>query len=528
MVRASALLLASVISGCGGGGEDRAGVQASGQPTAAAAQKPAAAATPAEDVSPPPAQRAQALSTADGSIPSAKAFLWAQRSFPKDFPDSPPTVRLKYQGRDYEVREYASGNYLGVSDNELFALGPYTGGRLTSLGPVASLESFCPRVGCTPSIYSRGEEYTALTVGPLEQEKLSRIVLPNGRGTDWTLSGKLHGEPAILGEARIYLKIEDPLKLFRITGPLWLKQTASGWTYDLRLQTTNPERPGRFAETFTVYACLDERCATRLAGTPVSVPYEITATPSVVLSRRTVTVTVPFGTFPPDQFVEAPRGPLVTAPPSLRFHEPVVPWDPFYAVAIIDTQGTARPEGQGERVRFRFQPRPIGYYQASLWMWTTVYLPGEQWSQLYHEPDALKLEYRVVASSVRYIAMPESLTVNARVGDNVRQSPVAFVFAGGESRLANMEVVRVDTLTAPSTASRTSGQLDRWLSGSIDTGRLVINVATCEIGRDPTPYCLPPGTYTARAVVRYDDYDASKVKTRRELAYPMRVNLAAK
>lgn len=60
---------------------------------------------------------------------------WAEHSFPALFPAGPANQPLDFGGRSYTVRHYAgTGNYLGVSGDEIFGYGSFTGQTLQSFG----------------------------------------------------------------------------------------------------------------------------------------------------------------------------------------------------------------------------------------------------------------------------------------------------------------------------------------------------------------------------------------------------------
>lgn len=73
---------------------------------------------------------------ASATAPDATAlFDWAERSYPVLFPAGPQNQSVNYEGRTYTVRYYpGTQNHLGVSGDEVYGLGPFTGGALQSFG----------------------------------------------------------------------------------------------------------------------------------------------------------------------------------------------------------------------------------------------------------------------------------------------------------------------------------------------------------------------------------------------------------
>lgn len=108
--KAAALALAiATLAACGGG--------ESTEPMQAQDAKRRALATPA-------------------AVPDATAlFNWAERSFPALFPAGPQNQSVTVDGKTYTIRHYAgTQNYLGVSGDEIYGLGPFTGNMLQSFG----------------------------------------------------------------------------------------------------------------------------------------------------------------------------------------------------------------------------------------------------------------------------------------------------------------------------------------------------------------------------------------------------------
>lgn len=142
-----ALAAAALVAACGGGDAPRSTAQtfadALGSTTA-----------------PAPSDRLRALGSgggttaaAAGPITNAQLFQGAEAIFPALFPTSPAPVtidNLAHEGRVYQVKAYANGNYLGIaSDGTLWGLGAYTGNVLTSFGTVQSYADLvCSRINC--------------------------------------------------------------------------------------------------------------------------------------------------------------------------------------------------------------------------------------------------------------------------------------------------------------------------------------------------------------------------------------------
>ena len=132
--KSPALLVALLLTACGGG--DPAGPPPSAPGSASELRERPLATAPAAT---PPV------------VSNEQLFTWAQLTFPELFGTSPPqAMTVPYQGRNFDVRYYATRNaYLGVADGEAFGLGDFTGGALQSFGPVSNYaDAVCARVGC--------------------------------------------------------------------------------------------------------------------------------------------------------------------------------------------------------------------------------------------------------------------------------------------------------------------------------------------------------------------------------------------
>lgn len=144
---ALALAAAALLAACGGGEAPRSAAQTFSD---------ALASTPA----PARSDRLRALAGGGGStaaaagpISNVQLFQGAEAIFPALFPTSPaPTTinNLPYDGKVFQVKAYANGNYLGIAnDGTLWGLGPYTNGALTSFGAVQSYaDQVCGAINC--------------------------------------------------------------------------------------------------------------------------------------------------------------------------------------------------------------------------------------------------------------------------------------------------------------------------------------------------------------------------------------------
>ncbi|MBK7261545.1 MAG: hypothetical protein IPI03_06455 [Rubrivivax sp.] len=143
---ALSLLVAAVLSACGGGSDA----------PVASAQSFVASITPDA----PHSDRLRALAAngsgggssgaaAAGSISNDQLFQWAQIEYPTLFTGTPETLQIAYEGKNFDVRGYSSGNYLGVANGRAYGLGPFTNNELQDFGVVQDYASFvCSKVYC--------------------------------------------------------------------------------------------------------------------------------------------------------------------------------------------------------------------------------------------------------------------------------------------------------------------------------------------------------------------------------------------
>ena len=107
----------------------------------------------------PRSDRLRALAAGSGSTAAAAAtitneqlFQWARLTYPELFPGIPSTLSVPYEGKVFDVRAFANGNYLGVSNGVAYGLGSFTGGNLQDFGSVQTYaDMVCSKVSCTPT-----------------------------------------------------------------------------------------------------------------------------------------------------------------------------------------------------------------------------------------------------------------------------------------------------------------------------------------------------------------------------------------
>lgn len=125
------------------------------------------------------------------------------------------------------------------------------------------------------------------------------------------LKGEITGDVASMEGKPVYLAIEDPQQIVGKVATLSLTRTVTGFAYLLSFNMNAPyATAGRFTGNVKVFACMDPACQQPIAGTPMSIPYELEVEPRLTVSRSEITVSVPFGTVPSPQQVDVSWSPL--------------------------------------------------------------------------------------------------------------------------------------------------------------------------------------------------------------------------
>lgn len=261
----AAMLAALLLAACGGGDEPATATPAQ------AARPQALAAAAAEPL---------ATSPLPNSVDTEQLFRWAQLTYPDLFPDSPPIVQIAHEGKTFEVRAYANGNHLGVANGEAYGLGPFTGGALQNFGSVTTYSSaVCAKLGCGTGPDAAAVN-AAVTVGAPQPSTITGQVMRNGRlaatsGSSIAISGTVGGDIFSLAGATLYVIVEDPSSLFESGASVQI-MPGDPWRYQLLLQPRALPTAGRFTGTLRAFACTDPACNTRLGGTPLLIPYDVT------------------------------------------------------------------------------------------------------------------------------------------------------------------------------------------------------------------------------------------------------------
>lgn len=187
-----ALALASLVFlvACGGGSAD---------PTAQPFVAGISSDTPQPD-------RLRTLATGSGStaaaataITNAQLFEWAQQTYGDLFGGSPTTLQVPHEGKVFDVRAYASGNFLGVADGRAYGLGPFTNHELVDFGAVQDYAGLvCSVVSCAAP--GGAPAAPVLSMAPQPIKTLGFIWSPVAGATEYRLLERADAgaEPALV------------------------------------------------------------------------------------------------------------------------------------------------------------------------------------------------------------------------------------------------------------------------------------------------------------------------------------------
>jgi len=98
-----------------------------------------------------PATASLAKRASSTTITNIQLFQWAQLRYPELFGTAAPIViaNLPFEGKLFDVREFAGGAFLGISQGRVFGLGPFTNGQLVDFGVVQAFSAqVCSLVNC--------------------------------------------------------------------------------------------------------------------------------------------------------------------------------------------------------------------------------------------------------------------------------------------------------------------------------------------------------------------------------------------
>ncbi len=147
-----------------------------------------------------PDARKKALALIPGTVDVDALFDWAEYKFPELFPAAGGMrFNLAYQGVNYRLRYYSTGNYLGLTDNDaIWGLGPFTDNQLMKIGMLSDYAQRVVDDQC--KVYPGSSGCSTGITGPLNEcAHPSTDALPTGLRSHlvYQYSGTLTGEQTL-------------------------------------------------------------------------------------------------------------------------------------------------------------------------------------------------------------------------------------------------------------------------------------------------------------------------------------------
>ncbi|NML45802.1 hypothetical protein HHL11_18790 [Ramlibacter sp. G-1-2-2] len=298
------------------------------------------------------------------------------------------------------------------------------------------------------------------------------------------------GDIQQLNGKTLYAIVEDPD--FITGGNAYVElgtQSVPGSNALIHLSAGRTDKSGHFQGELKLHACLDPRCATELAGSPLRVPYDITVLPGLTLSPQEISLTVPFGELPALQSVEASlpvNRSEWSAYPNLIYQSLVPP----HEMQLV-TADTAPDKG---RVTFQLLPAPPGNYQEVIAV--TALVPTAQPRLFASQRQFITVTYTVTPNpAVDYVFYPAAVTFTVPAGSASERQLRVETYNEGIS--SGGRAPGVEYLSNPPEAAG-HPFVHRWWSDSVG---YAIPCGYPTGSSEQT--CLPPGIYTARVKVSY-------------------------
>lgn len=483
----------------------------------------AACGNPGDRTAAPAAPAPAAAAAIDTGAPSPEQlFQWAQMTYPELFPDAPPLATVTYQGRSYLVRSYINGNHLGVSDGQVYGLGSFTQGQLQGFGSLASWsDTVCPQVGCGAWDAERGQMDRSVTVQPPTVSGLVQMAPRGGTIAPPQISGTLGGNVTSLSGQPLWLVVEDPSQLFEANAQVRL-QPGSPWRYTLDLQPRRLPRAGRFTGTLRAFACLDSACATRLGGTPLKLPYDVTVVQGVQAQPAALSFTSTAGIAPDEQTVSLGLDPRVLDGVFLSASGGSLSKDNGSSESVPVTAELA-----GSTLRVRVQGAAAGTWRGVVTVGAAYRLPDSPASGRSEEFE-LPVTYTVGAGSALAVPVPSQL--NFSIGAGLEDEGYQGVRL--QMDFGHVQFLGIEYGTHPA-AETDAALLAGWVGHlpSSTFTQFSVRAVTCRMD-GATRRCLAPGVYTAwvrHRVYTQEIRDGQLVDTRSEVvAVPVTLTVVAR
>ncbi|MDB5872040.1 MAG: putative lipoprotein [Ramlibacter sp.] len=432
----------------------------------------------------PAALRVPPHAAAAAPTPTASQLMdWAQTAYPLLFPGPQAD---NFSVPPYVYRYYPqTRNYLGVSDGTIYVMGPATGGPLT---PVGTLGQFA----CNVFPDSCGTVLTSVTAHLSSPTSITAELLNGGYMPNAYLSGYVTGDVAALNGKTLYLFVEDPYGLFE-RGTLY--PFRSGTSVSATLYGVKQTIGGSKVGNLKIHACLDTQCATRLAGSPLTIPFNVNVGDGVTLDTYSVEVTAPAYQTPTSASVQVTM-PRYVQSWSTRL-EPAVNMTGAIFVPSAVSSGPTAPTGT---VVVNMRAMAPGTYTQTVRVLAATLMPNGQ-SQTVYSDFVMKL-VSTGAFVPAYTVTPAQINVTRHYGSQGFEA-TSFNYTTNRAGVS-MGFAGIGAYTYPPAAEGYTQRRSWWSNANPSTGNQY-GTRICSTFVGDTHACLPVGTYTA--VMSYDVYE---------------------
>ena len=441
-------------------------------------------------------QSGQALSTSEATLryraamaapppaPSAQQLMdWAQRAYPMVFPGAQPDIYVS----PYVYRYYpGTGNYLGVAGGMVYVMGPVSGGPLK---PVGTVDSFT----CSVFPYSCGTELSSVTAH-LSTPASITAELPNGAYMpDAYLSGWVSGDLAALNGRTLYLIVEDPYGLYQ---PGALNPFRSGTSVSVTLYGAPQLVGGLKTGELKIHACLDPQCATRLAGSPLIIPFNVNVGDGVVLDTHAVQATGAAYEIPASASVQ------VTLPRYLQsWSARLEPATNMAGAIFTPSVLSSGPGATTGTVVVDMRAMAPGTYTQTIRVLAVTRMPLSAQSQEVFADFTMSLVVTGTAVPA-YTITPAQISITRHYGAQGFEA-TAFSYAANRPGVSVI-FAGIGSYTFPAAATGYTQVRSWWNNSGPSTGNQY-GTRICSTYLGDAHACLPVGTYTT--IMSYDIYE---------------------
>ncbi|MBG9390529.1 hypothetical protein [Caenimonas aquaedulcis] len=453
----AAFLVAAGMTGCGGGGEGAAPLPAP--------QHAGAGSLPLNAALHAPSKQARA----PDQLPTATQVLdWAEWALPGLFPGhAEDRVQLPYLYRYYPQ----TGNYVGIAGDSVYAMGPVTGGPLKRVGSVWDY-------ACSVAPESCGVALDGFSVRLDAGAKFD--VVQNGLTANGSavVTGSIDGDAlsAVGPQPTIYLIGEDPAGVL-VPSSL---SFSSPQRFMLGVHTAPGISAGLRSGVMRIQACLDPACETRIAGTPVRVPYTVFVAGPTALSRASIEATSPAGEVS-NQSID------VTLPPGATgFSASVIRSSANDFLTPFDVTTKLSADGRTGTLDVVLKHLLAGSFTGTISL--TTYFPPVNGVPVMPQSQEIKVSYVATGADAAACAFPSNYEIRISISSLTASGSYDYVIPYTCANGVVPDYGAQNTITVTSAAAGSEAYFLPGMFGFYD-------ILVCDRSRYFEHPCLPAGEY---------------------------------